>query len=528
MDTPPQENLSSTNRDQAGSPQKTKTCRIRPPSRWPLLPIASIALYFASHLVSCRGDSETNQRTESMGGANAMSDGEGGDDGGTMDNSPEIDSSSPDGLEQITSGRSEVNCEIVTERAEIAPKMQTVGIIEFNTNMAGIEQAAIQFGETRYRLLAPVDLEAPNHRTLLLGMTENTKYYYRIAVASGDEFCLSDSQTLQTGPLGNGGPISVDPEMGPSSASVAPGFIVTSSGLTDNWAWIMDHRGRLVWSYEISTEGGSGGFDGITRARLSYDGKSMFARDLNVSGSSDAGYLYKIALDGSSEQQIPLSTSHHDFTVIPGGVAYIAKKGSESGCDAIRTIDENGQNDTLLYDMWNVLEPFENSGRELCHVNSIQYNSYDQSFTVSDRERDVIVKISAEGDLQWALGGSASDFRGDDWKWEIQHGHHLYDPNHLVLFNNGPLGSDTNSSAIQLRIDTTNMTVAKEWSYSGAGRSGTLGDAQHLPNGNTLVTSSNTGALHEVDPSGTLVRAFELPSCGYANHRTTLYGPPPR
>ena len=56
---------------------------------------------------------------------------------------------------------------------------------------------------------------------------------------------------------------------------------------------------------------------------------------------------------------------------------------------------------------------------------------------------------------------------------------------------------------------------------------GILGDAQRQPGGNLLVTFSEGGQIHEVDPSGRLVAVFKIAgSFGYAEFRETLYGPP--
>ena len=48
-----------------------------------------------------------------------------------------------------------------------------------------------------------------------------------------------------------------------------------------------------------------------------------------------------------------------------------------------------------------------------------------------------------------------------------------------------------------------------------------------MPNGNTLVTYSNAGVLHEVNAAGDLVQATTTTPVGYTTRRHTLYGPPP-
>jgi len=55
-----------------------------------------------------------------------------------------------------------------------------------------------------------------------------------------------------------------------------------------------------------------------------------------------------------------------------------------------------------------------------------------------------------------------------------------------------------------------------------------LGDVERLSNGNTLVTFSRAGTIHEVDSTGKLVMSIQANSLGYADFRPSLYGPPPR
>ena len=74
------------------------------------------------------------------------------------------------------------------------------------------------------------------------------------------------------------------------------------------------------------------------------------------------------------------------------------------------------------------------------------------------------------------------------------------------------------------------MTATRTWSYQGLGINDTvLGDAQRLPNGNTMVDFSTKGTIQEVDASGNLLQEIKTTTnFGYLQKRATLYGPPPR
>ena len=58
--------------------------------------------------------------------------------------------------------------------------------------------------------------------------------------------------------------------------------------------------------------------------------------------------------------------------------------------------------------------------------------------------------------------------------------------------------------------------------YDGGEFSNTLGTVQRLPGGNTLVTYSNAGAFHEVDPDGHAVLEVQTDPVGYSSWRASL------
>ena len=99
--------------------------------------------------------------------------------------------------------------------------------------------------------------------------------------------------------------------------------------------------------------------------------------------------------------------------------------------------------------------------------------------------------------------------------------------NRILFFNNGSQGAE--SIAREVTLDLTAMTAATTWMYDGNRASQTLGDVQRLWNGNTFITYSNTGVMHEVNASGTLLQSITFSSgggVGYMSKRQSLYGAP--
>ena len=89
----------------------------------------------------------------------------------------------------------------------------------------------------------------------------------------------------------------------------------------------------------------------------------------------------------------------------------------------------------------------------------------------------------------------------------------------------------SNSLAIEIQLDLSSWTATRVWTYDGGISSMVMGDVQRLDNGNTLVTYSQAGVIHEVNASGQRLRELSWSlggAVGYSMHRMSLYGPPPK
>jgi hypothetical protein len=150
-----------------------------------------------------------------------------------------------------------------------------------------------------------------------------------------------------------------------------------------------------------------------------------------------------------------------------------------------------------------------------CHANAIRYSETEGVYTLSDM---------GAGDLIWvdretrSVIQRLSDFN-IDWG-NHQHGHHLLNDS-IVLFNNARRLTQEFSLA-----PATEQTSAV-WQYGTSFSSEVLGDVQRLPNGNTNITYSTAGRIHQVGPDGSLVMETVIgTSIGYSVWRESLYGPP--
>lgn len=386
----------------------------------------------------------------------------------------------------------------------------TVGIVEWSVDLPSIESATIEFGlDTTYGATAPVDLTEANYRTLLLGMKPDREYHYRVVAVSGGQACPSQDFTLTTGVVPN----AVTP---PDVVTNAPDQLIGGYMVSGFWgssggpAFIMDADNEFVWWY--STD------DDVIRARMSYDGKYMWIR--NTAQANGTGVVHRVTLDGLNDESWDLGTTTHDLAVIPDGHVGLVNH-ADNGCDEIVEFNPDDGTTTPLFNS------SEAHGQMDCHVNYLAYYGGDDSFVFSDWAQDVLVKITRTGELVWVLNGDASDFTGTNWT--NQHGVHIMAPDHLLVFNNGDMGQ--NSNAIEFMLDLSSMVATEIWRYDGGVSAYFGGDVQRLDNGNTLITYSSAGVIHEVNAAGELLQELSWSlgaTVGYTIKRPTLYGPPPK
>ena len=393
--------------------------------------------------------------------------------------------------------------------ASVSSSVETVGIVEWSTGFDSLKEAHVEFGlDEDYGTVAPVDLGEPRHRTLLLGLKPQRLYHYRIVLNGPGGTCSSEDQTLVSGAVVNGLP-RVEMTSVPGAKSEG-GYLVTCSMLGP--AFILDADGEYVWAYGKGEMG---------RVELSHDGKHLWYAAINVGGGKAA--MHRVTLDGLVEEDFSAEFGdlHHDFTVLPDEtIAFIEHEGE------LDRVVERAADGTQRV----VFEVAEiEGGAAKNHTNSIHYSVDEDVYTVSDLDADAYLKVTRAGEKVWVLGGERSDFGGKAAEWDNQHGHDPLTPDRFLFFNNAY--NPAPSAAVELALDFETMTARRVWEYAPGDRSLLYGDVQRLSHGNTLVTFSTAGVIHEVDAEGALVRklTWDLGGApGYLTQRASLYGSPER
>lgn len=464
--------------------------------------------------------------SEVVDDGSAGSQGGGGSPGSQAGGAPTTADQYHDGSSRLK-GLPETSCNVAVIGSELSPHIATVGIVSFSTSLVGLSAAEIQFGpDPAYGLVAPVDLKEEGYRTLLLGMRQNSTYHYRVAVSDGSSVCYGDDRTMATGSL-NAAALA----QASTSDGAAPGFIVTSR---DGQAVIYDKHGQLVWAYDMWN---------VFSVHMSWDGQYMIGRDPGPFDSGDGGVFYRVKMDGSGFTTLDApGGDHHDFTAIPEGIAYLAKP-DEGECDWVYEASIDITDGLPMFDSWQIYQYFPDEGflegPEICHANRIHYSLEKNVYTVSDRNKDALAVFSKSGAPLTSIGKMPTgnwthhvqaESAGPGGDWHVQHGHHLYAEDKLVVFSN-----DSSGGPAMLHYTLSGNHASLDWKYDGAGASSIQGDVQRLPNGNFLVTANFSGTMVEVGPDGKaemgryVLSGPKGPLYGftYSKHRPTLYGSPP-
>lgn len=446
------------------------------------------------------------------------------------------------------------NCDFVVATNEISPQMPTVGVVEWSLGNGTSSRGKITYelvgakpeqlnvgGETS------VSEDAPTHRTLLLGLKQNSEYRFRIEAVTDEPFdtartedetgeptCVSDWFALPTTGVLEGAPGDHAVAVEQTDARTG-GFVLTTGGYGGTGAYILDADGAVVWYVVGPADPG--------RAHMDYEGKNMWIMSLNPV-TAPLGQLQFVSMDGQTrnDRVDGFEYAHHDFVVMPEGrIATMVWRIETDPDQPAQPFGRSIESDLIVRAADGTITTAFGIGSNLYtsdepfHANALHYIPKDDSFTISDRAPAVIVNVRSSGQVQWQLGGSCVDAPVGPAKcvagsWLDTHGHHLLSDGSLLVFNNFASEDVEESRILEFDLSTAaeSVDVIPVKEYVGTHKTAILGDVQRLPNGHTLITYSTAGKLVEVDAQWNVVQTFTSSGFGYAEWRPSLYGPPAR
>jgi len=166
------------------------------------------------------------------------------------------------------------------------------------------------------------------------------------------------------------------------------------------------------------------------------------------------------------------------------------------------------------------------------HGNTIEVDS-DTTVMISCRNLDEITKIDRRtGEIIWRLGGKNNQFEfiNDERGFSYQHAIRRLDNGNITLYDNGVYHEDRYSSSLEYELDEINKTVTLIHRYRNDPDiyGGAMGNAQKLPNGNTLVGwGFGTPNITEFHENGEMALVIDYPAITYRafkfNWETTVF-----
>jgi hypothetical protein len=402
----------------------------------------------------------------------------------------------------------EVNVHLASEEDPLAPT--TVGVVTWSTPLGTPTSAKIQFGSTtEYGMEAPVDVNAEDLRTLLLGMKPDRTYHFRIVANVGGGEVFSDDYTIETGAAPEADWVSIVGYEVMNPERRQAGFVVCSywSGDQSGKVFILDQDGDIVWWYSSMLEYGA------AKAAISADRRDVWM----VAGNGlTSEPLVRVGIDGLGRTEYDGSDGSHDIVAVEGDVmAYL-----NYGVMGVVEINRASRGETVFKIADFPLEPGGNS--LLQNLNGLGYEA--GKYVVSRHDVDVYVFPRAGATvgnttvLSTVLGGNS--------RWGgYQHGVQLLPDNRVLVFANREGGDAGPSTVVEYDMDDGEEV----WRHESTLFTSNYGGVQRLPGGNTLITYSNPGVIREVSPSGEVI--LEITghgNMGYSTWLSSLYPASPQ
>lgn len=161
-------------------------------------------------------------------------------------------------------------------------------------------------------------------------------------------------------------------------------------------------------------------------------------------------------------------------------------------------------------------EPFD-----YIHLNSVSEDDDGKALLVSARNTHAVYQLDRKSaDLNWVLGGKASDFEmGDGAQFAWQHDAQRRSDGTLTMFDNhaAPRLGDTRGLRLDVDEKKKRAEVVTEYPAPDDRSSGSQGNFQELPNGNVVLGWGSEPFVSEFSKDGKLLA--DLTFTGGSNYR---------
>lgn len=299
-----------------------------------------------------------------------------------------------------------------------------------------------------------------------------------------------------------------------------------------NWGMliVVDEMGNVVWYYKFN--------QAIFDVKMLSDGYMMFGYN-NIA-------LKEIDIFGEEHSEInailnPLlgmDSLHHDYIELPDGtmlvlstelerdVEYSDGEGGTVNYNVVGDVIHHIKRDATVIKSWSLFDYLDIQRRKVgfdetywdnvywtttpnkdwTHANGLIYDESDNSFIVSVRHQDWLIKIDMDTDeLVWKMGEEGDFTMQGEGQWMFhQHSPKFNQAGDILLYDNGNArssyqdGDTPYTRVVEFSYDEEAKTVNQVWEYKGeeAYFVPFVGNVNELENTNILITD---GAVIE-DP----------------------------
>lgn len=436
-------------------------------------------------------------------------------------------------------------CLVGTPTATFATDLVTVMTVAWTTKAPGTSVVEWGYDESYGYQTNEATSASDAHRVVVAGMAPGTQVHWRVRSQDGEATCVSDGQIAQ---VSRGyeqlGPMSLDL----AGEGYSRGFRLLPVSGNPASVVIIDDEAREVWGRPMD--------EGVTavQAWMDKDNTHVLYLAEDSARLRDISGIYRVSLDQSDVQFLPLHYAHHGFRQLSDGrFLYLATDprevdGEMVAGDALMIVDADGGNSRVVYSTWDQFTPdmprliarggtYYPNWLDWTHANSLSIRD-DGSVLLSLHNISTIVNVDLDGNVYWTLmgaedgAGQPGDFRFDGSVAELfarQHNPIPVGDHNLLLFDNGPGGDDDYAEVAEYTLDETNYTFARVWNFDWdqAHEVAINGDVQRFPNGNTLAAWGSNGRLNEITPAGEIVWQASAGSqvLGFLQQYASLGGP---
>jgi hypothetical protein len=379
----------------------------------------------------------------------------------------------------------------------------------------------------------------------VLGLRPETDYTLRVVTIAPDGATgMGNTLSFRTGSL----PAAIPSFEILKNSSAEPGFIILS--VTDQGfappVLILDRDARVVWYREVPNMVIDFQLqpNGHYTAALSQPGpQGLYGVGIFEEWDRLGNVVHTWTAEGHEY------TDYHDIVLLDGGqealvLAYVAETrdlsdlgGPEDGTiwgHILQRVTRAGEVtfEWNSFDHFKVEEaddhvwrkdpndpPLPPGSYDWTHPNSIAVDS-DGNYLVSSRHFSEVTKIdSRTGDVIWRMGGGKGnqfEFIDDPHNgFSAQHGGRRLENGNLLLHDNGNDHEPPSTRTVEYAIDEEQKVARLVWSYEPGIFADSMGFAQRLPGGNTLITPGHDHRIFEVSPTGEVVWEIRLPVRGW-------------